>query len=163
MKPDIILPDLYDKIDIGEKELDYPLPWSEIKSVPYTTWKSAPNIKDLAKKSANRTQKDTAFTLIKTASKWLADTKDQESIPLEISTFRNKDEKDLELSKKYKNAGKSTVPFEIINWKPVSKDNATLDSVENKRIEDWNKSIKEDVILYESYQILSDHIKNLQK
>ena len=163
VKPDIILPDLYDKIDIGEKELDYPLPWSEIKSVPYTTWKSAPNIKDLAKKSANRTQKDTAFTLIKTASKWLADTKDQESIPLEISTFRNKDEKDLELSKKYKNAGKSTVPFEIINWKPVSKDNATLDSVENKRIEDWNKSIKEDVILYESYQILSDHIKNLQK
>lgn len=163
VKPDIILPDLYDKIDIGEKELDYPLPWSEIKSVPYTTWKSAPNIKDLAKKSANRTQKDTAFTLIKTASKWLADTKDQESIPLEISTFRNKDEKDLELSKKYKNAGKSAVPFEIISWKPASKENATLDSVENKRIEDWNKSIKEDVILYESYQILSDHIKNLQK
>ena len=163
VKPDIILPDLYDKIDIGEKELDYPLPWSEIKSVQYTTWKSAPNIKDLAKKSANRTQKDTAFTLIKTASKWLADTKDQESIPLEISTFRNKDEKDLELSKKYKNAGKSAVPFEIISWKPASKENATLDSVENKRIEDWNKSIKEDVILYESYQILSDHIKNLQK
>ena len=163
VKPDIILPDLYDKIDIGEKELDYPLPWSEIKSVQYTTWKSAPNIKDLAKKSASRTQKDTAFTLIKTASKWLADTKDQESIPLEISTFRNKDEKDLELSKKYKNAGKSAVPFEIINWKPESKENATLDSVENKRIEDWNKSIKEDVILYESYQILSDHIKNLQK
>ena len=163
VKPDIILPDLYDKIDIGEKELDYPLPWSEIKSVPYTTWKSAPNIKDLAKKSASRTQKDTAFTLIKTASKWLADTKDQESIPLEISTFRNKDEKDLELSKKYKNAGKSAVPFEIISWKPASKENATLDSVENKRIEDWNKSIKEDVILYESYQILSDHIKNLQK
>ena len=163
VKPDIILPDLYDKIDIGEKELDYPLPWSEIKSVQYTTWKSAPNIKDLAKKSASRTQKDTAFTLIKTASKWLADTKDQESIPLEISTFRNKDEKDLELSKKYKNAGKSAVPFEIISWKPAAKENATLDSVENKRIEDWNKSIKEDVILYESYQILSDHIKNLQK
>ncbi|MBR5433231.1 MAG: carboxy terminal-processing peptidase [Bacteroidales bacterium] len=163
VKPDIILPDLYDKIDIGEKELDYPLPWSEIKSVPYVTWKAAPNCKDLVKKSANRTQKDSAFLLIKEASKWLADTKDQESIPLEITKFRSKDEKDNALSKKYKNAGKSPVPFEVINWTPASKENATLDSVANKRIEDWTKSIKEDVTLYESYMILSDHIKTIKK
>lgn len=163
VKPDIILPDLYDKIDIGEKELDYPLPWSEIKSVPYTTWKAAPNLKDLNKKSTNRTQKDTSFMLIKEASKWLADTKDEESIPLEYNTFKEKDKTDLALSKKYKNAGKCSVPFEITNWEIKSTNNATLDSVENKRIEDWNKSIKEDLTLYESYLILSDHIKNCQK
>lgn len=163
VKPDIILPDLYDKIDIGEKELDYPLPWSEIKSVPYTTWKQAPNIKDLTKKSANRIQKDSSFSLIKEASKWLAATKDQETMPLEINEFRKKDEQEIALSKKYKEAGKCPVPFEIINLTQTTKENATLDSVAQKRIEDWNKSIKEDVTLYESYLILSDHIKTIQK
>lgn len=163
VKPDIILPDLYDKIDIGEKELDYPLPWSEIKASPYYVWKQVPNYKDLAKKSANRTQKDSAFNLIKEAAQWLADTKDQESVPLEITAFRNKEKQDQELSKKYKDAGKHTVPFEIINLKSQANENATLDSVENKRIEDWNKSIKEDITLYETYQIISDQIKAQSK
>lgn len=162
VKPDIVLPDLYDKIDIGEKELDYPLPWSEIKAVPYTTWKNAPNIKDLAKKSANRTSKDTSFTLIKNAAKWLSDTKEQESVSLEINSFRTKEEQEDILSKKYKNAGKGNVPFEIININHTSKENATLDSVENKRIEDWNKSIKEDITLFETYQIVSDYIRSLK-
>lgn len=160
--PDIILPDLYDKIDIGEKELDYPLPWSEIKAVPYTMWKNAPNIKDLAKKSANRTSKDTSFTLIKNAAKWLSDTKEQESISLELNAFRTKEAEEELLSKKYKNAGKGNVPFEIININHTAKDNATLDSVENKRIEDWNKSIKEDITLFETYQIVSDYIRSLR-
>lgn len=163
VKPDIILPDLYDKIDIGEKELDYPLPWTEIKPAQYVTCKNAPNIKDLSKKSAARIQKDSSFILLKEAAKWLSDTKDQKSIPLEVSAFREKDEKDIALSKKYKNAGKASVPFEIISWNIQSKDNPTLDSVENKRIEDWNKSIKEDVGLFESYQILSDYIKTIHK
>ena len=162
VKPDIILPDMYDKIEIGEKELDYPLPWSEIKSVPYTTWSKAPNIKDLSKKSANRTQKDSSFVLLKEAAKWLADTKEQESLPLEISAFRAKDEQDAKLSKKYKDAGKCSVPFEIISLNTVSKNDAALDSVEKKRVDDWNKSIKEDVTLYETYQIVSDFINSIK-
>ncbi|MCR4799374.1 MAG: carboxy terminal-processing peptidase [Bacteroidales bacterium] len=168
VKPDIILPDLYDKIDIGEKELDYPLQWSEVKSSQHMIWPKAPNIKDLAKKSAARTQKDSSFLLIKEAAKWLSDTKDQESISLEINTFRKKSDEDLTLSKKYKNAGKASVPLEVLSNaagidQNKEKENSTLDSVACKRIEDWNKSIKEDVTLYEAYQIISDMIKSLQK
>ena len=162
VKPDIILPDLYDKIEIGEKELDYPLPWTEIKAAPFTTWKTVPNFKELAKKSNARTQKDSSFLLIRNAAKWLADTKEQESLPLEISAFRAKDEQDAKLSKKYKDAGKCAVPFEIISLNTVSKNDAALDSVEKKRVDDWNKSIKEDVTLYETYQIVSDFINSIK-
>ena len=72
------------------------------------------------------------------------------------------------LSKKYKNAGKASVPLEVLSNaagidQNKEKENSTLDSVACKRIEDWNKSIKEDVTLYEAYQIISDMIKSLQK
>ncbi len=163
VKPDVILPDIYDKIDIGEKELDYPLQWSEIKPVPYTVWNYAPNTKDLAKKSASRIQKDTSFALIKEAATWLADGKEQESVSLELNAFREKDKEDIALSKKYKNAGKGSAPFEIISLGTTEKGNAVLDSVENKRTQDWNKAIKEDITLYESYQILSDYINGIKK
>ena len=74
----------------------------------------------------------------------------------------------MTLSKKYKNAGKASVPLEVLSNaagidQNKEKENSTLDSVACKRIEDWNKSIKEDVTLYEAYQIISDMIKSLQK
>jgi len=163
VKPDIILPDLYDKLDIGEKELDYPLPWSEIKAAPYQTWNAQPNYKELAKMSAARTKKDSSFILIKEAAQWLYDTKNETSVSLEINQFRKKDETDQQLSKKYKNAGTKDVPFEIVGLQTTSKENATLDSVANKRAEDWYKTIKQDVTLYESYQILSDYIRMQKK
>ncbi len=163
VKPDVILPDIYDKIKIGEKELDYPLQWSEIKPVPYTVWNYAPNSKELSKKSASRIQKDTSFVLIKEAATWLADTKEQESVSLELNEFRMKDKEDSALSKKFKNAGKGVAPFEIISLGAVDKGNAVLDSVENKRTEDWDKSIKEDITLYESYRIISDYINGIKK
>lgn len=163
VKPDIILPDLYDKLDIGEKELDYPLPWSEIKSASYQTWAAVPNYKELTKLSYARTKKDSSFNLIKEASEWLSNTKEQDAISLEINAFRQKDEEDMTLSKKYKDAGKHSVPFEIISLPTVTQNDATLDSVANKRTEDWNKSIKEDVTLYESYQVISDYIRMQKK
>ena len=163
VKPDVILPDIYDKIKIGEKELDYPLQWSEIKPVPYTVWNYAPNSKELSKKSASRILKDTSFVLIKEAATWLADTKEQESVSLELNEFRMKDKEDSALSKKFKNAGKGAAPFEIISLGAVDKGNAVLDSVENKRTEDWDKSIKEDITLYESYRIISDYINGIKK
>ena len=35
VEPDIVLPDRYSKIDIGERELDHPMPWTEIEPLEF--------------------------------------------------------------------------------------------------------------------------------
>ena len=36
--PDIVLPDRYNLVAVGEKDTDYPLPWDEIPSTTYSTY-----------------------------------------------------------------------------------------------------------------------------
>jgi Periplasmic protease len=38
--PDVVLPDIYAHIDMGEKDLEYPMPWDEISKATYSEYKN---------------------------------------------------------------------------------------------------------------------------
>jgi carboxyl-terminal processing protease len=66
--PDIILPSIYDSLEIGEEYLDHFLPWSQIAGVAYRPWVYSvkPIIPVLQQNSAARLADNPAFSTLLT-------------------------------------------------------------------------------------------------
>lgn len=158
--PDIVLPDVYQHLDIGEKDLDYPLEWTEIDKLKYSIWSDKENIKKLYRKSERRVEKDSAFILVNEASEWLADKKESHTIELEIDAYKLRKERESKLSEKYTKAGKQLTDLFIdTTFNVVKTDDAGLDSVKQAKINNWHSDLKKDITLFETYRIMLDMIE----
>ncbi|MFO7869278.1 MAG: carboxy terminal-processing peptidase [Bacteroidales bacterium] len=158
--PDIVLPDIYQHIDIGENDLDYPLAWTEIDNLKYSKWSDNPNIKKLQKKSSKRVANDSTFMLINEASEWLAEKKNTQTIALHIDTYKSRKERESTLSEKYSNADEQLTNLEIdTTFNIVKTKDASLDSVKIAKRKRWHSELQKDVTLFETYRVMLDLIK----
>ena len=62
--PDIIMPDLYSGMKLGEREEDFAMPWTKIKKSKYNTYTPEPNYKILQSSAKNRLDTTTYFKLL---------------------------------------------------------------------------------------------------
>jgi len=61
--PDVILPSLFDSLEVGEEFLDYALPWSKVRSAYFRPWRSSvkPMLSELQTRSEVRIAEDPSF------------------------------------------------------------------------------------------------------
>lgn len=158
VRPDIILPDVYSKIDKGEKENDNSMPWDEIKSANYNTYSDLSDyIRLLKKNSQKRIKNNQALMAIETRSNQLAKYKEQTAYNLNFNKY-NKDEivKDEE-AETFKKLIEEKYDVNIYNPKSDEKEVNENDDVK-KRNNKWIENTKKDPILYETTLIINDFI-----
>jgi len=56
--PDIMIPDAYSNLEVGEKNLDYPMPWDTVSSLAFAKWPKRADLTLLKKKSQARVKAD---------------------------------------------------------------------------------------------------------
>lgn len=156
---DIVLPDKYQHIDIGEKELENPMPWDEIKPADYSKTKHKFNVDKLKKLSAKRIEKDSSFMLTNGASEWLKYQRENTVVNLNYQEYEYQEIEDKKRSDQYKRLGKIKTDLEIIPIDKLDKPVTRLDSVKTKKVEDWHKGLRHDYQLNETLNIISDMIK----
>ncbi|MEP6646367.1 MAG: carboxy terminal-processing peptidase [Saprospiraceae bacterium] len=101
--PDINLPDNQEYIDSGEKELDYPMEWTEIPPVPYSQdIFNITGIDDLKRKSEQRVAASPVFDKIESNAKRIKQITDETKVPLELDEYRALDLSRDEESKAFK-------------------------------------------------------------
>ena len=156
--PDIILPDSYNYLKVGEEENEYPMPWTEIAAVPFEKSTSIKDMKKLRDASEARVKKNSTFSMIEENAKRIKKRKDMTKYPLEFEKYKKYD---LELTaegKKYENMLKEISEVEIDN-PTADKDKIKSDSVYVARNQDWFKNTKKDIQLYESLNVMYDLIR----
>jgi carboxyl-terminal processing protease len=156
--PDIILPDNYNYLKVGEQENEYPLDWSEISPASYEKVGSIKDIGKLRSMSESRVKKNPTFTKIEENAKRLKKRRELTKYPLEYKKYKKFDE-DLTLeAKKYEDMLKEIAEMDIDN---PSTDKAKIqsDSVYVARNQDWFKNVKKDIQLYETLNIMYDMIR----
>ncbi len=152
--PDIVLPDVYDEIDRGEKELDFPLEWDEI---PMASYKPFDNIKydKLASKSNTRVNKSANFSLIKQEANELKMRRDETEVSLNYAKYRAKEKSEKERLKKYdvfKNDLKG-INSMILD---ADKQAMAIDTAKLNRFVKWSNGLKKDNWVYEACNIVSE-------
>ncbi|MEZ5148344.1 MAG: carboxy terminal-processing peptidase [Bacteroidales bacterium] len=153
--PDIIMPDYFNYMDFGEKDLDYPMPFDEISAVEYTPWNASYDMDYIIEISKKRIASDSVFNLIDANGRRLQDVRDNSSYTLNYDEYNkliNDREKEGE---KYDRIGKDTLGL-TINYVNADKRDILADTSKMARMDAWIKTLKKDVYLLEAYRVMSD-------
>lgn len=156
--PDIILPDGYHNIQIGEKEEDYPMEWTEIPSVPYQQRVfELGKLKEIKSRSNARVEKSEVFSQVYRIARRFEQQRDQTAFPLQLEAYRNL----------MKEREKASEEFDALFEKQVNNGVANLavdlpgmegDESKKNRNEDFISSVSKDVYIRETLFILHDLI-----
>ena len=154
--PDINLPDNQQYIDSGEKEMEYPMEWSEIAPVQY-----GQDIVDLHKmdqlkaKSDARVKASPQFSKVITNALRIKDIRNESVVPLQLDEFRALDIAREEESKEFK---KSFGKIEDLKTQNLAIDlqSIQVDSSKVGRNEAWLETMGKDIYLEETLLIMKD-------
>jgi len=154
--PDIILPDRYMYIDLGERELDYPMKWDEISKAEYNTWNVHPvSYSKLRAGSEARTKASDSFTLLAEEAKRLKDQRDDTYETLQYEKYHEQEKKLVDSGKKFEVLDKELPGVEAVT---LSADLKSIDGDTTKmaREKDFQKRIKRDIHLLEAANVIKD-------
>jgi len=152
---DVVLPDAYTYIDIGEKELDNHLPWDEIEPARYFRTSSVTNLDNIKKKSKMRVAKLESFALMEEKARRLEKQQDQTVISLSLKKFREELAILDEESKKYKDIQKDSTGLTITQI-PIDLEAMEGDSAKMALADAWHEKLSRDIYLFEATEVLKD-------
>ena len=162
VKPDISLPDNYTEINVGEKDNDYPMPYTKISEVKYNQavvdLKKLPKIAEYSKK---RVEKNETFKLIAENAKRIKEQREKSEYSLSLKEYRANDAKTRESGKRFENMMKPIDGFFAENLQDdLTVLNSSGDSSKIIRNTEWLKDVKKDIHLFETTMIMKDMIQN---
>jgi carboxyl-terminal processing protease len=157
--PDIILPDRFTYVETGEKELEYPMAWSEIAPVSYKQDVVDLSPKDMIRrKSQGRIAQSGAFGLVDENAHRIKELRDQSVYPLHLEQFRNVIKSQEEAADKYKSIFPEIDGLHVTNL-PEDVSYIQMDSSRIGRNEEWMKNLHKDGYLDETLWIMHDMIQ----
>lgn len=153
--PDIILPDVYEKMNIGEKELDFVMPWDKTIQANYSSWNAGYNLSKLQSLSKARVEKSSYFRFIVSESEKLKKRQDASNMPLNLKTLREEQKAMQDAENKNTEFNKNITGFKasslLVNVE-MNKSNPAKEEVEKGFIQ----RITKDRYLEEALMIMSD-------
>ncbi len=160
VESDIVLPDRYQKIDLGEKEYDYAMEWTQIDPVKYA--QKVRKVKNLDKIRANskkRVSMNETFQMINADAARFERERDETDYSLNLEEFRKEIKEERAEAKRYNEAiDKEVEGLGVRNLPSDIKIQAT-DEAKAESNEKWISEIKKDIYLQETLHIMKDMMK----
>ena len=154
--PDINLPDNQQYIAAGEKELEYPMEWTEIEPVPYEQEiVKLNNLDVLRQNSERRIKASEQFSKVIANALRIKEFRDQSVVPLQLDKYRAEDLAREEESNEFK---KAFVKIEGLHPQNLVIDLPAIqiDSSRIGRNQAWIESMEKDIYIEETLHIMKD-------
>lgn len=155
--PDVVLPDPYQLIDLGERRDPAALPWDEIPQANYRPVPNRVNVSALTAASQKRINANATFGLITQSAARLQQQQQNLVYPLNEMAFRKKLDEANALSEQMEELEKKATLPEVVNLREdlpkVNLDSSTI--VKNA---DWLKNIRKDIYINETVNIINDMV-----
>lgn len=154
---DIVFPDSYSSVRMGEKNQEYYIPWDEIPSAKYTVWDNKYNkkLENIKQSSKKRIAKCEDFALIKENAVRIKNQKENSKYSLNLKKYKERSKNEQEIAKKYENIFKNDIELNITAIRDHAKD-LKADSMQTIKSDAWVKKLKKDIYLQETYNIVKD-------
>ncbi|TLP82764.1 carboxy terminal-processing peptidase [Maribacter sp. ACAM166] len=163
VKSDIVVPDRYSYIDLGERDQSNPLGWDKITPADYTTWDGYIDYEKTIADSKKRMETSQQIKLIEENAKWLKAEQDETEISLNFDVYKDEKEKDKEQSEYFKKLTDydSKLTFKSLGYEEQL---FTKDSVLREKRNRWHKNLAKDVYVEEAVNVLEDlKINNIKQ
>lgn len=150
---DIVMPDRYSYIDMGERDIDNAMPWDKIDAANYKAVKS--NFDAPIANSKKRMAENEQFKLMDENAKFIFAKKDDNTYNLNVDKFKAKVAETEAAAKKFKALGdyKNNLTFDALPYeKAIFEKDASL-AEKKKR---WYESLSKDIYVEEALNVLDD-------
>lgn len=155
LTPDIILPDRFAYVDIGEKERDYPMPWNIIDPATYQPWTSSTlDMKAIRQYQYRRMTSDTTFQLLQDQARQLKSQRDATYYPLEWQAYLDFEALRKAENKRFESLGKNALDI-MASYPKADQILLEADTVKRATMEKWHEQLRKDRHLFEAVNILS--------
>ncbi len=155
VKSDVVVPDRYSYIDIGERDLENPLPWDKIKAADYKVWDGYIDYEQTINSSKQRMAKNKQLQLIEENAKWIKSKQDDTEWPLSFKEYEAKMAQNEMESKRFDamndyqtNLSYQSLPYETQLFEK--------DTVLREKRNRWHESLAKDVYMEEAVNVLED-------
>jgi len=155
VKSDVVVPDRYSFIDVGEKDQENPLPWDQIEPVDYSIWNSYFDYDGTIQKSKDRMANNNQLKLIEESAKWVKNVRDIDSHSLNYDLYKAKLDRNEKEAERFDKIGdyKTNLTFESLPYEMKLVENDTILREKRKR---WHESLSKDVYVEEALNVLND-------
>ena len=153
VESDIVTPNTYSHIDIGEADEKNPLKWDQIDKASYRKWDGYYNLESVINDSKLRVSKNELFNLIDQNAKWFSERRENKNYSLNYNTFKNEQKKNKLKLKKFDKVKEysNNLRFNLLSDQSSNiKD--TDEYKENRKR--WHNSLKSDIYVNESINVL---------
>ena len=162
VKSDVIMPDQYSYIDVGERDYENPLPYDKIDAADYDVWDGYVDFDASIEKSKERLAKSEQLQLIDENARYIKMRRDEMEVPLNFDAYVADIEKRKEETKKFDKLEEydnqlsfRSLPSEI----QLMKQDTTL----REKRKRWHKNLAKDIYVEEAINVLRDlRINNIK-
>lgn len=161
VKSDVVVPDRYSYVDMGEKDQDNPLPWDEIQPASYELWESAIDYETTIKRSKERMAQSPEMKLIDDNAKWIQTVRSKDLYSLKYDDYDAELERNEKESQRFDSLKDYTtnLTFESLPYElPLMEQ----DSVFKINRERWHESLSKDIYMEEALNVLTDLNRTLK-
>lgn len=150
---DIVLPDRFSYLDMGERDEKNALPWDKIEPAEYKTVFSG--FEPIIARSKARIDTVSQFKLIDENAKWIFERKDENDFSLNFKEFQNEmNIADAKLKKfKVLNSYSNGLSFNSLPYETAI---FAKDSILKEKRERWHEDMVKDVYVNEALNVLGD-------
>jgi len=161
VESDIVLPDNYMYMDVGEREYKNAMLWDKITELDYAQNVFVINNKEeIINKSKIRIDQDTVFIYIKENAMRMKKYSDSTSISLNLEKFSLQKDERKKKDDFYKARLDNEIPSITVKNLDVDLPHINMDSSRIARNKEWLKNIKKDEYLKEAINIVNDIVKS---
>jgi len=155
VKSDIVFPDRYAQVDMGEKDQDNPLSWDRITPASYKPLPQFNNYEYSVARSKQRLEENPFVALIEDQASWIKEQQEDSHYYLDYASYEKEKEADKNYSDRFKKISEFESNLEF-QWLPeAASTQAPNEDLIEKR-ERWQKSLKKDLYITEAVEILKD-------
>lgn len=152
---DVVMPDRYSYINIGERDIENAMPWSKIDPANYSVWDKQVNFERALENSKSRMAQNEHFQLIDQNAVWTKNRRDTYVYSLNLNKFKEEQEKLESETKSFKPI--SDYQNNLV-FKPIPEDEVVMkkdESFREKR-ERWFENLSKDIYVEEALNVLDD-------
>ena len=155
VKSDVVMPDKYAYLEMGERDIDNAMPWDKIDPAPYKTWTNQPNYEFALANSKKRISASPQLKLIDENAKWLDNRNDITTYSLQIDKYKQEQKQLDEMNKKFKAIADYKNNFEFKSL-PNEEEQMKTDVTLKEKRDRWHENLSKDIYIEEAIHVLDD-------
>ncbi len=155
VKSDVVVPDRYSFIDIGEKDMENPLPWDKIDAADYDIWDGYVDFEETIERSNQRMNENEQLKLIEENARWIKTQSDNNVHSLNFTEYSKNAAENKRIAKRFDSLKEYATNLSYTSL-PYEKELFVSDTILREKRDRWHTNLSKDIYIEEALNVLSE-------